>query len=97
MDLIIRREAEQDLAEASDWYKERGTVLRERFVARIESLLLRITRNPKQFPYAVGQIRRASVGGYPYSIYFRITATSIVVLAVLHHGRDLRLLDERLN
>ncbi len=36
MELIVRPEAEQDLAEASDWYGERESGLRTKFVAKVE-------------------------------------------------------------
>jgi plasmid stabilization system protein ParE len=34
---------------------------------------------------------------FPYSIYFRVVEDKAVVFAVLHHGRDLRTLDQCLN
>ena len=52
MELIVRPEAEQDLAEASDWYGERESTLRAKFVANVEATLERIQEHPAQFPYA---------------------------------------------
>ena len=97
MELVIRPEAEQDLREASDWYAQLGERLKERFIARVESSLERILGKPSLFPHAKWHLRRASVREFPYSIYFRVAGDKAVVFAVLHHSRDLRTLDRRLN
>jgi plasmid stabilization system protein ParE len=97
VELVIRPVAEQDLAEAADWYAQLGERLKERFIARVESTLERILSKPSLFPHAKWHLRRASVHEFPYSIYFRVVGDKAVVFAVLHHSRDLRNLDQRLN
>jgi plasmid stabilization system protein ParE len=95
--LVIRPEAEQDLANASNWHSRHGVRLKQRFVARIEATLDRIRLKPEQFPYAKGPLRRASVREFPYSIYYRVEESEIIIFAVLHHSRDLAVLGGRLN
>jgi len=95
--LGIRPEAEQDLAEASNWYSRHGDRVKQRFVARIEATLDRILRKPGQFPHGKAQLRRASVREFPYSIYYRAGENEIIVFAVLHHSRDPAVLGGRLN
>lgn len=89
MELIVRPEAEQDLAEASDWYGERESTLRAKFVAKVEATLERIQEHPAQFPYAWQSVRRATVRGFPYTVFYRIAERKITVVAVFHHRRDL--------
>ncbi len=97
MQLIVRPEAEQDLAEASDWYGERERGLRIKFVAKVEALLERIQEHPARFPHAGKFMRRASVRGFPYTVFYRIEARKIIIVAVFHHRRDLSALYGRLN
>ena len=97
MELIVRPDAERDLAEAADWYLKREYYLKNKFISRIDSLLERIIRNPRQFPYAKEKLRRASVRDFPYSVYYRAEENKVIVFAILHHIRDLSALDERLN
>jgi len=54
-----------------------------------QATLNRIVDHPTQYPNATRGLRRAAVRGFPYSIYFVTTEKRIVVVAVLHHRRDL--------
>jgi plasmid stabilization system protein ParE len=97
VDLIVRPEAEADLAEASDWYRDHDIAVRDAFVARVEAAFDRIALKPNHFPRAGKLLRRASVRGFPYSVYFSAVGGQISVIAVLHHRRDASVLDTRLN
>jgi plasmid stabilization system protein ParE len=97
MELIVRPEAEQDLTEASDWYGERESGLRAKFVVKVEALLERIQKHPTQFPHCGKFMRSASVRGFPYTVFYRLAEGKIIVVAVFHHRRDLSTLYGRLN
>lgn len=84
--LIIRPEAEADLAEAAAWYARVGH--EPRFEQRISDALTRIATGPLQFPVIYDDVRRALVRRYPYAIFFVTETDRVVVLAILHQRRD---------
>ncbi len=43
-------------------------------------------RGPRHFPRVRGDIRRGILSRFPYAVYFRLSETGIIVLAV--HGRQ---------
>jgi plasmid stabilization system protein ParE len=96
MDLIVRPEAEDDLARAADWYREHGAAVKEKFISRVEATLNRIANRPSLFPHERRGLRRASIRGFPYSVYFTSTETKVIVVAVLHQRRDPNIIDRRL-
>jgi toxin ParE1/3/4 len=93
--LVIRPEAEADLAEAFAWYEERRRGLGERFLLSVEASLATIQRHPESFPLVHGPIRRALLRRFPYGVFYTVEEPAIVVLAVFHCRRDPRGWQER--
>ena len=93
--VVIRPEAEADLADAFAWYEERRAGLGERFLLCVEAALAAIERYPASFPTVHQQVRRALLRRFPYGIFYTIEPNAIVVLAVFHCGRDPRRWRER--
>ena len=84
--LIIRPEAEADLAAAAAWYARIGH--ERRFEQRIENTLAGIVDGPLRFPVVYEDVRRALVRRYPYAIFYVVEPDRIAVLAILHQRRD---------
>jgi toxin ParE1/3/4 len=93
--LIIRPEAEADLAEAKDWYEHQRAGLGLEFILSLEECLERIRRSPYAHAEMYKGVRRTSIRRFPYGVYYRVEADAVVVLAVQHSRRDPRRWQER--
>ena len=65
------------------------------FASEPGSLLARIADTPKQFRKARGDVRRAVLRRFPYTIHFLLEPNRIVVLAVFHAKRNPKRLEDR--
>jgi plasmid stabilization system protein ParE len=54
-----------------------------------------VERSPLIYPIVERDIRKASVGRFPYLVYFVVLSKSISVIAVLHGRRDPKTWSER--
>ncbi len=86
--LTLRPEAEEDLAEARDWYDGRQDGLGAEFVAEADAAFARATASPTIFQPVYGEVRRVKLTRFPYLVYFRLLADRVEVLAVVHGRRD---------
>jgi plasmid stabilization system protein ParE len=93
--VVIRPEAEADLAEAFAWYEERRAGLGDRFLLSVEATLSAIKRYPESFPVVHRQVRRALLRRFPYGVFYTVAESAIVVFAVFHCGRAPRRWQER--
>jgi plasmid stabilization system protein ParE len=84
--VIFRPAASADAREARTWSAERRAEVARRFVANLSASIALIAERPLAFQVVCGETRRVVLGGFPYAVYFRITSTTIVVLAV--HGKQ---------
>lgn len=85
--ILIRPEAEHEIASAFDWYCAIASDLGDRFLGELDLVFARISENPKAFAVAFG-FRRAVVAKFPYCVYFRELTDHVVVVAVFHGRRD---------
>jgi toxin ParE1/3/4 len=94
-ELIIRPEAEAELAEAFNWYEERVEGLGTHFLLAVDAVFRAILRNPEQYPRIHKTTRRALLRRFPYAVFFVVEDARIVVLAVFHAKRDPKHWQER--
>ena len=85
--LILRKEAEEDIREAYDWYESQRQFLGRSFLSEIESTMELIHENPQLYTHAYKSIRRALCKRFPSAVYYMENATNIVVIAVLQQTR----------
>jgi plasmid stabilization system protein ParE len=90
-ELIIRPEAEADIAEAFDWYETRVPGLGSEFVLVLDALFNSILRNHLIYPTVYKTVRRALTRRFPYAIFFITEETMVVVLSVFHVKRSPRI------
>ena len=88
--LVLRPQAEAELLDARDWYKEQRAGLGSAFATEVDMVLSRIVQTPLAYPRVQGETRRALVRRFPYAIYFHAMSDEIVVLGVVHGRRHPR-------
>jgi plasmid stabilization system protein ParE len=86
--LVIRPEADRELAEAARWYEERERGLGREFLRAFRAATDVLRRNPSLYRIVVEQARRVLLRRFPYSIFYEIHGTDVVVLACFHEARD---------
>jgi toxin ParE1/3/4 len=97
MALRLRPEAREDLDAAARWYEAQAKGLGRQFLAEVRLVFQRIRTNPDAYPLTYRGTRRALIRRFPYGVIFVPLAQQdcIVVLAVLHCGRNPRLWRQR--
>ena len=85
--VVLTDEAQAEFDEAVDWYHQRGGPAAE-FITRVRETLARIGQMPELHAMVRDDIRRASVRRFPYSIFYRVRADRVEVIAVFHNHRD---------
>jgi len=83
--VLFMQAARADLADAVRWYDTHAPYVVSQFR---EALRTRIAENPKQFPLALKNTRRALLRRFPYILVFRETRDALYVIAVFHTSRD---------
>ena len=86
--LIVRKEAEEDIKSAYEWYEENQINLGTEFLEEVDSKLQKLEEHPELYMEVKGSLRRALCKRFPYSIYFIPKNSDIVVIAVLHQRKN---------
>lgn len=86
--LIVRPEAEAEMAEAFDWYEDRVPGLGSEFLLCVDAVFSAIQRTPQQYPRVHKTARRAMSRRFPYEIIFVEDDQRVVVLSVFHAKRN---------
>ncbi len=90
LEVRLRPEAEQDLADAATWYEEQLAGLGHQFLDRVLQTFSAISETPLMYPVVHRNTRRALIYRFPFGVYYRVEDTAIVVIAVMHGSRDPR-------
>lgn len=67
--LLIRPEAESDIADAYNWYRVQAEGLSGEFLRAVDACLSSIEREPLAYAIVHKQVRRALLRRFPYSIF----------------------------
>jgi len=86
--LLIRKEAEADIAEAHQFYESCRENLGSDFLLCLETTFARITKNPSQFQPVYKHIYRALPKRFPYGVYYIVLESTILVVGVIHVRRS---------
>ena len=93
--IVFRRVAKSELDDAVAWYENKEEGLGIKFYRAIAGQLERVATLPEQFACVRGQVRRAVLRRFPYSIYFLSETRRVVVLAIFHAKRSPQYLEAR--
>jgi plasmid stabilization system protein ParE len=94
--VVFRRIAKCEFDDAISWYQDRREGLGREFSVAVEQQLEKIALSPNQFSCVKGDVRRAVLQRFPYSIYFIVEDDRILVLPIFHARRAPNHLDDRL-
>jgi toxin ParE1/3/4 len=88
MNLEIIPQAQQDIAEAARYYRDRRAGLDVVFLAKVDAAVVTIATDPLRFAQVRPGIRRCFLERFPYGIYYRLPdADTIRIIIVRHHSR----------
>ena len=90
MRLRLTSPAAAELADAFDWYNDQRPGLGAQFLDDYDNTLERVCDNPVQFPILRGGLRKARFHRFPYSLFFRILADKVEIVACFHSSRNPR-------
>jgi plasmid stabilization system protein ParE len=83
------RAAQEEAAEAIDWYEDKEAGLGREFREAVETAVESIQSNPLAFPIVQGsRLRRAITHRFPYSIIYSVDENGILIVAVFHMSRN---------
>jgi plasmid stabilization system protein ParE len=88
--LVVRPEAEQDLADARDWYDGQREGLGIEFLNAVDEAFDRIRETPELYAAEYRGVRRVALNRFPYVVYHRISGQTVEVIAVQHGSRHPR-------
>jgi plasmid stabilization system protein ParE len=95
--IIIRPEAETDLAEAFLWYEDKRRGLGHDFLLQVEAGLKFIERSPEIHNAGYKGTRTHLIKRFPYKIIYMFAHEKVVVIALLHGRRSPELLKKRIS
>jgi plasmid stabilization system protein ParE len=79
--------ADQELADAQAWYRERSEVAAQAFALEIDQAIKSIAEAPERWPVTDRGERRFLLSRFPYSILYRVRADEVFITAVAHQKR----------
>ena len=68
LEVRLRPEAEQDVADAATWYEEQRQGLGHEFLDEVLSMLSSIAETPLMYPNIYRNTRRAVIHRFPFSV-----------------------------
>jgi len=96
MRILVSKEAEDDIQNSIDWYKEQKLELGNNFFLNIIEAFKIIAEGPYLFPKVYKQTRKKLIKSFPYAVYYLVENKEIKVIAILHFKRNIDKLYKRL-
>jgi plasmid stabilization system protein ParE len=96
--LVVAPEADQDTADAADWYDRQRAGRGSKFAARVRDCIRSVCNIPRGFTPLRGPYRKAPVRRFPYIVVYTYddATDTVTVHAVFHTSQDLQKLLDRL-
>jgi plasmid stabilization system protein ParE len=88
--LLLRPEATAEIQDAFGWYERQRLGLGGEFLQAVRETLRGIEQAPLQYPKIRGEVRRALLRRFPYSILYVAEKERTVVFSCFHGKRDPR-------
>lgn len=87
-EVLLRREAEQDLLDAVLWYEAQGRGLGHQILDEVLSVCSVIAESPTIYPSVHKNTRRTLIARLPIGIYYRVENEIIVIVAIMDGVRE---------
>lgn len=78
---------ENELREIIDYYEERSLGLGVAFLEEFERQVIAIAATPERWMFVVDDIQRSLMKRFPYVIYFRVVAGTVIRITVVKHEK----------
>lgn len=75
------------MREVHKWYHERSPISATAFAHTIDNAVSRIMENPTRHPLAEHKTRKFVLQLFPFNIFYLLTGSEIVIVAVAHQRR----------
>ncbi len=86
--VIISSRAEFEITDAIKWYENVEKGLGLSFLNNLDKAIIAVMNNPEMYPVVFKKIRRILIKKFPYSLYYYLKHTEIIILAVFHEKRN---------
>ena len=83
-DVLLRRAAERDIADALRWYEDQEPGLGSLLHGELDHTLRHLAEHPLIYPAVYRGIRRAIVSRFPLLVWFQVMDNQVLVLACTH-------------
>jgi toxin ParE1/3/4 len=90
VDVRLRTEAEQDLADAAMWYEEQRPGLGQEFLDEALAIFSTIAERPLAHAAVYGSLRRALLHRFPFGVFYLADGAGAVVVGIFHGSRHPR-------
>ena len=80
--------AEEELAEAIEYYNQEKQGLGVEFAVEIDATISRIIDFPKAWPVISQRVRRCRTRRFPYGVLYQLRGEEILVVAIMDFRRD---------
>lgn len=86
--LVAEPRVDRDVEATFAWYESERPGLGVEFLNELRAVYDRIADGPLKYQHLRSGVRRALLRRFPYAVYFAIEDHMVVVVAILHAGRD---------
>lgn len=86
--LIVSREAQADIAGAIRSLRDVSPNLPPRFGEELEAVYSSILEHPQMYPRVYKSFRRALLHRFPYSVFYVVEPSLVLIAGVVHQSRD---------
>ena len=86
--IFVSHEARADITEAIRGFRDISPALSARFQEELERVYSGMAEYPQMYPIVYKKFRRALLRRFPYSIFYIVEESFILVIGVVHQSRD---------
>jgi plasmid stabilization system protein ParE len=90
--ILFTPEAEEEIAEAFEWYEQHVLGLGAEFLRAVEAAVASAARGPLQYPVWRRGARRVLLRKFPFAIFYTVKSDGIVVFGCFHGKRNPKVL-----
>ena len=87
MNVEFHPAALREVENAQGWYEERSLFAASAFLREMSAVVQRIRQTPDRYPSAEAGTRRVLLDRFPFTVYYRVKADTVTIVAVAHQKR----------